>query len=62
MKNLSRKDLAGMDCDFGASGESAQDVKDKMFSHASESHPDVMKTMSEKDHENIQAKMDSLLA
>ncbi len=51
-----------MDCDFVASGDSAQDVKDKMYSHASETHAEVLKSMSDHDKENINAKMDSLLA
>ncbi|MCZ6647031.1 MAG: DUF1059 domain-containing protein [SAR324 cluster bacterium] len=62
MKSMSCKDLGGMDCDFVASGESAQDVKDKMYSHASETHAEVLKSMSDQDKENINAKMDSLLA
>ena len=51
-----------MDCDFVASGDSSQDVKDKMYSHASETHAEVLKSMSDQDKENINAKMDSLLA
>ena len=62
MKNMSCKDLGGMDCDFVASTNSPDEVKEKMYSHAAESHADVLKSMSEQDKSNINAKIDSLLA
>ena len=65
MKSLSCKDLAGSSstsCNFTATGENADGVKNKMFAHAQEAHADVLASMSEQDMKDVQGKMDSLLA
>jgi predicted small metal-binding protein len=37
----------GVDCDFVATGETAEDVKEKAFAHAGVVHADLMKSMTE---------------
>ena len=46
MLKFSCKDL-GMDCDFVATGATAEEVKQKAFAHAGVVHADVMKTMNQ---------------
>lgn len=46
MKTLKCKDM-GMNCDFVASGDSDNDVIEKMITHHEKSHMNEMKKMSE---------------
>ncbi len=62
MKSLSCNDLGNSSCNFTATGETADDVKNNMFVHAQEAHADILASMSEQDMKDIQGKMDSLLA
>ena len=48
-------------CNFTATGETADDVTNKMFADAQEAHADVLASMSEQDMKDVQGKMDSLL-
>ena len=45
MNSLACKDM-GMDCNFVATGSTADDVKKKSMVHAQKVHADVLKTMS----------------
>jgi predicted small metal-binding protein len=45
MKSLACKDM-GMDCDFVATGNTVEEVKQKAMAHAQVVHADILKTMS----------------
>ena len=45
MKSLACKDL-GMQCDFVATGNTVEEVKQKAMVHAQKVHADILKTMS----------------
>ena len=45
MKSLACKDL-GMQCDFVATGNTVEEVKQKAMTHAQMVHGDILKTMS----------------
>lgn len=62
MKSVSCKDMGGMNCTFVATGQTAQEVKDRMWAHASESHQDILSAMSEQDRADAMARMEALLA
>ena len=36
-----------MDCDFVATGETAEEVKENAFAHAEVAHADILKSMSQ---------------
>ena len=38
---------AGVDCDFVATGETAEEVKENAFAHAEVAHADILKSMSQ---------------
>jgi predicted small metal-binding protein len=38
---------AGMDCDYIATGESVEEVKQKAFAHAGVVHAEIMKSMNQ---------------
>jgi len=57
MYKLSCKAM-GTDCHFSAEGETAQEVKDKMMSHAMSDHKDMMDKMSESEKQDMMKKMD----
>ena len=62
MMSLSCKDLGGMDCNYTAKGNSAEEVKQKMFAHAQTQHPDVLAAMTPQQMQDVQKQMDRLLA
>ncbi len=37
---------AGVDCDFVATGETAEEVKEKAFAHAGVVHAEILKSMT----------------
>jgi predicted small metal-binding protein len=37
----------GVDCDFVATGDTAEEVKEKAFAHAGVVHADILKSMTE---------------
>lgn len=37
----------GVDCDFVATGETVEEIKEKAFAHAGVVHAEILKTMSE---------------
>ena len=45
MKTFKCREL-GMDCDFVATGNTVEEVKQKAFDHAGKVHADMLKTMS----------------
>lgn len=62
MKSLSCKDLGGMDCNFTATGQTAEEVKQALFAHAEQAHPDVLKAMTPEQMQDITQRMEQLLA
>ena len=54
------KDL-GMDCDFEARGETKEEVIQKMFEHAKEAHADIFVSLSEKEQEEMSAKLEEII-
>lgn len=62
MKSLKCSDLGSSMCDFEATGETAEEVKKKMYGHAAEAHADKLASMTEEDKQKVNAIMDGLLA
>ncbi len=62
MKSLSCRDLGSMDCEFKATGKTAKEIKEKMYTHAMRAHKDVLMKMSAKDKAAMDKLMDKLLA
>ena len=62
MKSISCKDLGAMDCNYTAKGNSAEEVKQKMFAHAEKEHPDLLAAMTPQKMQDVQKQMDRLLA
>ena len=62
MKTLSCKDLGSMDCNYTAKGKTAEEVKQTMFAHAQQAHPDVLASMTPQQMQEIQQRMEQLLA
>ena len=62
MKQIGCKDLGAVNCDFVASGETADDVKTRLFEHATAEHADKLAAMSDQEKAEISHKMDEMLA
>ena len=60
MKQLSCQDL-GAKCTFTAKGKNAEEVKNKLWAHASEKHGRMMSRLSEQDQRTFGRRMDQLL-
>jgi predicted small metal-binding protein len=61
-KSVSCKAMGALDCGFVASGNSAQAVKDIVWAHAAQDHPDVLKSMVPADPAQAHARLEQLLA
>ena len=61
MKSIACKDM-GVDCDFVATGETAEEVKAKLMKHAAEAHSDMMAGMSEEETAEMMRTIDEKLA
>ena len=62
MKTLKCSDLGdGGECNFEASGESNQEIIDKMFAHAGEVHKDKVEGMNEESKQGMIKMMNELL-
>lgn len=61
MKSLSCKDIGSMDCNFTATGETAEAVKQAMFAHAQQEHADVLASMTPQQMQEVTQRMDELL-
>ena len=61
MKNLACRDIGG-ECDFVASGETADEVKRAMYDHAGQTHPELLANMDEQEKEELEELMDKMLA
>jgi predicted small metal-binding protein len=61
VKQLSCREMGGQ-CDFVARGDTADQVKERMFAHAAKDHPEMLESMTPELQRQMQARMDSLLA
>jgi predicted small metal-binding protein len=61
VKQLSCTDMGG-DCDFVARGQTADEVKQRMFAHARQDHPQMFAAMTPDMQRQMQQRMDGLLA
>ena len=61
MKELGCREL-GAQCDFVARGASDDDVKQQMFDHAAQAHPDMLKGMTPEQEQQMRSRMDAMLA
>ena len=59
---LSCADIGDRMCDFVTTGNSPEEVKQNMFSHAQAAHPDKMQSMTESEMKMANEMMDKLLA
>jgi predicted small metal-binding protein len=50
-----------MDCNYTATGKTAEEVKQVMFAHAQQEHPDVLASMTPQQMQDVQQRMDQLL-
>ncbi|HEX7586653.1 MAG TPA: DUF1059 domain-containing protein [Patescibacteria group bacterium] len=57
MKTLSCKDM-GTDCSFVATGETAEEVKNKMMEHAKADHTEMFNKMSKDEKMGMMKMMD----
>lgn len=62
MKQLACKDLGAPDCDFVATGETADEAKATMMAHAQEAHPEVLEGLTPEEMDEKSRMMDALLA
>jgi predicted small metal-binding protein len=60
MKELSCREMGGT-CDFVARGQTADDVKQRMFAHAQKDHPQMFESMTPEMQKQMQTRMDRLL-
>lgn len=61
MKQVGCRDLEGQ-CDFVATGQTADEVKRKLWEHATASHKDMLESMSDAEKTQMQTKIDGLLS
>lgn len=62
MKKIKCSDLGSADCHFEATGETNEEVKQKLWQHAQEAHPDMLKDITDEQKEGMNKKIDALLA
>ena len=61
MKSLSCQDLGAQGCSFRVEGETSEEVMQKMYEHAQESHRDVLEQMGDADRFEMKSKMEAIL-
>jgi len=59
MKNLACKELGEIPCDFIASGETDEEVKNKMFDHIETNH--IIELLSGRQLDKLEKKMERIL-
>jgi predicted small metal-binding protein len=62
MKELACRDVSGMDCDFKAQGETAEEVKAKLMEHGNSAHAEAMASMTDEQKAGMAQKTEELLA
>ncbi len=58
MYTLACKDLGLTDCDFVASEDSVRKVKDAVFAHARDEHPELIAGITFEPHRELELKME----
>jgi predicted small metal-binding protein len=61
MKTLKCSDMGSAGCDFEASGETNEEVKQKMWDHAREAHPEKLEGMDDAKKAEMETMMDSAI-
>ncbi len=61
MKSISCREVGGLDCDYIAKGETAEEVKKEAFAHAEQVHKDILQKMNPDDLKKLTERMDSLI-
>ena len=56
------REMGGMDCNFIATGETAEEAKKNLYAHAGEAHKDVLATMPEEKMKEMDKLMDKILS
>ncbi|MBD3388402.1 MAG: DUF1059 domain-containing protein [Candidatus Altiarchaeales archaeon] len=62
MKSLKCSELSGLECEFEATGETAEEVKKALLDHGMKEHADVMAAMSEDQKRMLMEKADKMLS
>ena len=55
------KDMGGMDCEFIATGDTTDEVKQILYAHAEEAHKDVIASMPDDKIKEMGQLMDNIL-
>ena len=58
---LGCKDMGGMDCEFTTTGDTTDEVKQNLYTHAKEVHKDVIASMPEDKMKEMDQLMDKIL-
>ncbi len=58
---LACKDLGFADCGFVAEAENPRKVKDRMFAHARDEHPELIAGITDERHHELERKMQELM-
>ncbi|HOT23377.1 MAG TPA: hypothetical protein PLB30_02245 [Thermoleophilia bacterium] len=59
---LACKDLDIVECEFVASGDSLRKVKDAMFAHARDEHPELIAGITDERHRELERMMEERAA
>lgn len=62
MLKMSCRDLGSADCDYMASGATADDVKHALLAHAENDHPDMFAAMTPEQMEDAGRRMNQYLS
>lgn len=62
MKHLKCNDVSGVQCEFVAHGETAEDTKAALNSHGMEAHGEMMATASDDEKAMMAKKMDAMMS
>jgi predicted small metal-binding protein len=61
MKTLACKDVAGIQCNFVAKGNTDKEVKDRLMGHGMTAHAEMMNNMSREQKDAMMEKMQSAI-
>ena len=62
MKSMKCSDLGDWECDFVATGETNDEIKENMHKHGMDAHKEMVENATDDMKEKIGARMDELLA
>jgi predicted small metal-binding protein len=58
---LSCKDLGLTDCEFVVEADNPRKLKDRMFAHARDEHPELIAGITDERHRELEQKMQELM-